>query len=1133
LCHRRIALAAAGAIGLLGAAQSGWAQCSTYDMTSGSGASLIPGTTDIGLHADNEVLAITPPFPLSLYSLPYGTVYVSTNGNLQFGTTGSWPATYTPECLPDPTQITSPTIFAHWYDQTTEDAASGEGIFTATTGTAPNRQFIIEWRTLDQGTGYPPIYDYELVFSENTPSHFDIIYGGLDAFSGAVIGVQNGTGGFFNLYSCVADFPGNGLVLHFDCAAHGPLYNDLQVPVQGPVGASFLATSRVNLATGPASTGVTVLLDGTSINAGTVLMHDDGLNGDVTANDKIYSANVTVGAGTITGVAYTLTAHAQDAQGRTHDANATFGVNPPNDECDGAIPAVLGDNPFDNAWATTSPQPVTCPSCCNDWMQADLWYTFSSPTETNIAVTACTGRLTPIIAVYDTDCTPLACSDNPCINSPWFCAQANHVYKLRIGGVGGTHWVGTFNISAFDRPPVVAGDTYPYCIEPGSTATVLAQVDYGCPPQNLFFVTADASSVGGDASVGLHDDGLVPDEVAGDGIFSGTVATAPATPGRFYELPITATFSGGPVSGTAVLVFNRPAPVAGIAFPSCISPGTSTTVMAQVGDYFCQTALSATVDASSVGGGAAIPLHDDGVAPDFTDSDGTFSGTVTTAAATPFGSYSLPVTVTFDGGPVFVTAQLSVHPPAAYAPPGDCIAEGEGCDPLRWPDTFNGGCNYSPWHFSEAQLCQNYCGTVWNSPARRDLDWWHFFIPAPRNVTITGQSQFSSTSYIFREGCPPDVQWDPLTADCGGDFSITALLPPGQYRFVIFPKYFAGDTVCGINENYWFSINVDPTISGDTVGGMPGTSAVLTGHFAPDCPSTTVTVRGDLTSLGGPANQQFYDDGTHGDAAANDNIFSFTVTVPSGAEGASFNIPLTITDNVARTGTGAATLVVDTVGDLPATATPHDATTPITGNLAVGNDVDMYLIHICDPANFSAAVTSATVLDTVLFLFRADGRGVAMNDDYPRFSYNTSTLIGPVVQSIAPGDYYLAIASFENRPVDATNQALWLDDPLETIRAPDGPGAANPINHWDGAGQYAGAYTITLTGVCALNPCCRLDYNGDGDVGTDQDIEAFFNCLGGGCCAHCPPNADFNCDGDVGTDADIESFFRVLAGGPC
>jgi hypothetical protein len=66
----------------------------------------------------------------------------------------------------------------------------------------------------------------------------------------------------------------------------------------------------------------------------------------------------------------------------------------------------------------------------------------------------------------------------------------------------------------------------------------------------------------------------------------------------------------------------------------------------------------------------------------------------------------------------------------------------------------------------------------------------------------------------------------------------------------------------------------------------------------------------------------------------------------------------------------------------------------------------------------------------------------------------------------------------------------------------------------------------------AGQPPCSADYNGDGDFGTDQDIEAFFRCLAGNCCATCAPS-DFNGDGDFGTDQDIESFFRVLAGNPC
>jgi hypothetical protein len=83
------------------------------------------------------------------------------------------------------------------------------------------------------------------------------------------------------------------------------------------------------------------------------------------------------------------------------------------------------------------------------------------------------------------------------------------------------------------------------------------------------------------------------------------------------------------------------------------------------------------------------------------------------------------------------------------------------------------------------------------------------------------------------------------------------------------------------------------------------------------------------------------------------------------------------------------------------------------------------------------------------------------------------------------------------------------------------------------------ALPFVLEGVvggpsCAGNECGSQDFNGDGDFGTDADIESFFACLAGDCCCHCfCQGSDFNGDGDFGTDADIEAFFRVLAGGQC
>jgi hypothetical protein len=85
-------------------------------------------------------------------------------------------------------------------------------------------------------------------------------------------------------------------------------------------------------------------------------------------------------------------------------------------------------------------------------------------------------------------------------------------------------------------------------------------------------------------------------------------------------------------------------------------------------------------------------------------------------------------------------------------------------------------------------------------------------------------------------------------------------------------------------------------------------------------------------------------------------------------------------------------------------------------------------------------------------------------------------------------------------------------------------------------GNYGGGGSNCQSDFCnggrPRGRTCSPDFNGDGDNGTDADIEAFFACLAGTCCTACGP-ADFNGDGDVATDADIESFFRVLAGGGC
>src|SRR5207244_10810689 len=85
------------------------------------------------------------------------------------------------------------------------------GIFTSVTGTAPNRQFNIEWRAVLASNPTSPA-NFEIVFYENIPSFFDIIYGVTgDNGANATSGVQATGAVVAATYSCGTSTLTNGL----------------------------------------------------------------------------------------------------------------------------------------------------------------------------------------------------------------------------------------------------------------------------------------------------------------------------------------------------------------------------------------------------------------------------------------------------------------------------------------------------------------------------------------------------------------------------------------------------------------------------------------------------------------------------------------------------------------------------------------------------------------------------------------------------------------------------------------------------------------------------------------------------------------------------------------------------------
>lgn len=132
----------------------------------------------------------------------------------------------------------------------------------------------------------------------------------------------------------------------------------------------------------------------------------------------------------------------------------------------------------------------------------------------------------------------------------------------------------------------------------------------------------------------------------------------------------------------------------------------------------------------------------------------------------------------------------------------------------------------------------------------------------------------------------------------------------------------------------------------------------------------------------------------------------------------------------------------------------------IAGGFATGADVDMYMINIDGPAGFSASTVGGTGADTQIWLFDLNGMGVTFNDD----SVGLQSTITDQFLTL-PGMYYLAVSQYDVDAYDSGNQQLWNDGPFGVERAPDGPGALNPVDHWSGSVGVATSYSISLTGA--------------------------------------------------------------------
>src|SRR5438067_7619040 len=219
-----------------------------YVVTTSTGASIVPGTDDTGVHNDDGSTSIALPFPVQFYDETFATVGVASNGYLFFTNSNSCCGF----CVPNVSY--EDVIAPGATDLYTADAGAGQGIFTSTSGVAPNRIFNIEWRTQHCCTGGPPVVNFEARLYEGQ-KRIDFIYGSISGFVNG-IGVQRDTGSKFTVVSC-GNTPASGTQYTFTISPQAPVFTS-DDHANFPVGFAdtFLVTTTGNSTPSLTTTGL-------------------------------------------------------------------------------------------------------------------------------------------------------------------------------------------------------------------------------------------------------------------------------------------------------------------------------------------------------------------------------------------------------------------------------------------------------------------------------------------------------------------------------------------------------------------------------------------------------------------------------------------------------------------------------------------------------------------------------------------------------------------------------------------------------------------------------------------------------------------------------------------------------------
>lgn len=163
----------------------------TYTVTTAA-KTYVDGATTLPLTGDDAVTSVALPFTVNFFNQPYNEIWVDTDGMLFFTDPGG--PVLTPCCANLPNVGSPDAVLYAFTDDLLVDASAS--VRTAVVGSAPNRQFVVDWHNVARFDNQTQRLNVEVLLSEDGTITYD--YSSLDnndeKGANALVGLEDQTG---------------------------------------------------------------------------------------------------------------------------------------------------------------------------------------------------------------------------------------------------------------------------------------------------------------------------------------------------------------------------------------------------------------------------------------------------------------------------------------------------------------------------------------------------------------------------------------------------------------------------------------------------------------------------------------------------------------------------------------------------------------------------------------------------------------------------------------------------------------------------------------------------------------------------------------------------------------------------